>query len=160
MLRVTPASTVKETDAMSPMHDNNSCSVLFAAWHEKYSVGDPTIDVQHSELLDVIQALYVAAGEGKRTDVICDTLAALAMYIHEHLAFEERRLAEIGYPDLRHHVARHNEMRRWLRDIRHVHEVSVTNVTQEMIVFLRDWWVHHISKDDSVYSSYLRNHSQ
>lgn len=140
---------------MASDNQDKSKDTVFTTWKSEYSVGDPDINDQHRDMLEIIRELYLAVRDGSSPKIVTNTLLAVEMYISQHLEHEEKILRQCGYPELEAHIDHHNEMRRWFKETKELHRAGASGLTQEMIVFLKNWWVNHITKMDVQYSSHL-----
>ena len=122
-------------------------------WRDKLSVGDPTLDADHKNLIKIINEFEEKADAGFDRQVLSETLKRLMGYAKEHFAREERLQARINYPYYDRHCQEH---RRLLRDveghIRTYMEDTSTEIDGEvklaMLHFLRDWLINHIIEQD------------
>ncbi|MEN9361400.1 MAG: hypothetical protein RL095_2935 [Verrucomicrobiota bacterium] len=102
-----------------------------------YLVHDDRIDVDHAQLIEIINALvsgslpYGAA------------IAALEEYADYHFRMEEERMREVDYPEYAAHVAAHDNFRlrlRWLRE-----KPDDAEMAPEMLHrYLGMWLINHI----------------
>lgn len=77
-------------------------------WSESMSVGNPVIDKQHAELLELGNAASRLLDEDKdNTEQAHIVLNDIAEALREHHATEERLLAQNICPFLEQHVAEH-----------------------------------------------------
>jgi hemerythrin-like metal-binding protein len=123
-------------------------------WTPAMSVGNEQLDEQHQQLLDLYNLFDDAAARGRGWRELNTMLAQLEDYIHVHFAYEERVLADAGYPDLEHHRNLHEQLARKLAAFRE--EVAMhRRVTQEFRKFLGYWWQQHILEHDLDYAGSL-----
>jgi hemerythrin len=124
----------------------------YIAWKSYYSVGDPSIDAQHQQIIEMINELY-AAYSAQRTDVdLKKIMDRLIQYTNTHFQHEEQRMREWGYPALTSHLMLHEKLRRRTIDLRN----NLTLVTaRDLLAFLKDWWCNHIQDEDRAYAPYL-----
>ena len=126
--------------------------IPYVRWNDYYSVGDPSIDAQHKQILDIINELYEAMQKGKDRAVLKPISDRLLQYTLAHFTHEEQALKEHEYPDLAQHVALHDKIRQRTRDLReNAHLVT----GHDMLRFLKEWWVGHIQSVDKKYVPYL-----
>jgi hemerythrin len=69
-------------------------------WKEFYSVGDPSLDAQHQQIIGVINELYEAMEKKSTQQVIKPILDCLVNYTFEHFKREEETMEAVEYPDL------------------------------------------------------------
>ena len=126
--------------------------IPYVTWKDFYSVGDPSIDAQHKQILGTINELYEAMQIGKDRAVLKPLLDRLLQYTHAHFEHEEQVMQEHAYPDFAQHKALHDKIRKKTTDLRE-HAYLVTG--QDLLRFLKEWWVGHIQGQDKNYSPYL-----
>ena len=79
----------------------------YVAWKPHYSVGDPSIDAQHQQIIEMINELHVAYA-AQRTDVdLKKIMDRLIQYTVTHFQHEEQLMRECGYPALTSHQMLH-----------------------------------------------------
>jgi len=117
-------------------------------WSSALSLGIPEIDDQHQRLVELVNSFSDAASRGRGNREVRTLLEALHAYTVEHFAAEEAYMAAIGYPDLDHHRALHEQLLGKLDDLRTHFEVSGRRITQPMLELLRYWLVAHLQGAD------------
>jgi hemerythrin len=124
----------------------------YVDWKPFYSVGDAAIDDQHKHLLGLIDDLHVAIKMGHGRERVQDVLEQLADYTTTHFEHEERVMRACGYPNFDAHKIMHDEMRRRASEFRANPNAVGEN---DLLQFLKGWWVRHIRNQDKAYSPYL-----
>ncbi len=125
---------------------------IYIAWREEYSVGDPSLDAEHQQIIDSINDLYAAMnGPADGVAKKC-ALDKLGRYTRDHFDHEEKVLRSVGYPDFAAHKALHDDMRRRTLGLQS-HLSLVT--ARDVILFLKDWWLNHIQAEDKKYAAYV-----
>ncbi|MDT3671551.1 MAG: bacteriohemerythrin [Aromatoleum sp.] len=130
-------------------------------WKAEYSVDDAILDDQHRQMLAILDELADAldgnaAPESGGARAVFDDLAA---YVTGHLAYEEQRIADAGYPEDRivAHRQEHNALLRKVQEFERVFEQGGAEVLEELMPFLYgDWLIHHICETDREYVPYLK----
>ena len=119
-------------------------------WKESYCVGDVTIDSQHEYLFALANDLV----EASTKDELTRNAMKLFRYVREHFDHEEAVMRASAYPDLRLHVALHDELISRLsaiaEDIRH-ERWSQGEVQQ----FMNQWLAVHIVREDAKLAGFL-----
>lgn len=131
-------------------------------WRDEFSVGDETIDRQHRELIRLMNDLYELIcqpvqeqGEGQ----IDYLFGGLAEYIYTHFAYEEKRMADAGYPAnrLAAHREEHNAIVRRIREFHAQVNEGEHEALKDMLPYLYgDWLIHHILESDMAYRPFLQ----
>lgn len=79
--------------------------------------GNSIIDKEHRELIDAVNKLLDACGEGKGHDQINKTIDFLNSYVDRHFLHEEQLQKQSGYPGFAAHKAFHDNYKKTLKDI-------------------------------------------
>lgn len=126
-------------------------------WMDNYSVGVPSIDRQHRQLVELNNKLFHAIMEDKGPDVVLDVLDELAEFAAYHFAHEEELLTEHGYePELlAAHIEEHRSLTRKVQE--YLHDIRQRNSLDLVVYnFLRDWTTDHLKATDSKYAHFLQ----
>jgi hemerythrin-like metal-binding protein len=122
------------------------------AWKPFYSVGEPSLDAQHKQILGIVSALYAAMEQGRDCAVMEGLLDRLCRYTNTHFKHEEQIMRECDYPGFAQHKAMHERLRQRTADLR-AHATLVT--APDLLRFLKEWWMKHIQDIDKNYAPYL-----
>lgn len=79
--------------------------------------GNSTIDKEHRELLQAVNKLLDACGEGKGRIYMNETIKFLNDYVDRHFSHEEQLQRQSGYPGFTPHKAFHEKYKQTLREI-------------------------------------------
>jgi hemerythrin len=124
----------------------------YVAWKPYYSVGEPSLDAQHKQILSILDDLYAAINAGREHEQIAVLLDRMVLYTMSHFKHEEQVMQECSYPDFENHKGLHDGMRRRTAGLR----TNVDLVTgRDLLCFLKDWWISHIQGEDKCYVPYL-----
>ena len=140
---------------MLPKRSQGSDNVALIQWNDRFNVGVRSLDLQHRQLIDVLNELHAALSQGRGKDVLTGLLARLASYAWTHLQHEERLLAAHRYPDFAAHKAEHDSYLARMRELEARSHQGGTAVTLELMQFLKGWWTGHILESDRKYSAHL-----
>ena len=86
-------------------------------WKDEFSLGVAAVDLEHRELIDLINDLHRLLGAGANNDQVVTMLGEIFAQISAHFALEERYMRETLYPHLSEHKADHEALLDELRDI-------------------------------------------
>ncbi len=121
-------------------------------WKDFYSVGDPSLDAQHQQMIGVINELYDAMEKKSAQQVVKPILDRLVKYTFKHFKQEEETMEAVEYPDLIEHKALHDKIRQKTINLKD----NADFVTgQNLLAFLKEWWIGHIQTEDKKYAPYL-----
>lgn len=129
----------------------------FIEWNEDMSVGHPELDFDHRRLVEIINRLGVASGQGNR-QVIEFILDDLVNYTEFHFQREERIMTEHGFPDVERHCRIHAGFCRKIEGLRWEYFQGLREQPREEIFnFLVAWLNNHILDEDMAYKSYFQS---
>ncbi len=130
------------------------------AWGEHLATGIGTIDDQHRELFDRLNAFLAACDAGQGKSELVGMLQFLDDYVAFHFRAEELIQEERGYPDR----ARHRQYHRMFIDSltglkrRFLIEGPTTDLVAEINRFTVGWLIDHIGEKDREFArSVLQN---
>lgn len=126
-------------------------------WSDKYSVNVKSIDVQHQKLVNIINNLHDALSSGKAKETLAKTLNELIDYTKKHFAYEETLLKSNGYMAFITHKSTHDNFVKKISQMHFDYNSGKTNMSIELMNFLKDWLVNHINKTDKEYSQHLKS---
>jgi hemerythrin len=121
---------------------------MYTVWSDSLLTGVSTIDADHKRLIETINMLEGVSSVRDDRAVIKEILVALLDYTKYHFEREEKlmQLAS-GYGDIQAHKEQHKKF------VKQVDEYVAAfcagqEFTDDMTVFLYDWFVNHINKTD------------
>ncbi|MCW8886672.1 MAG: bacteriohemerythrin [Motiliproteus sp.] len=129
----------------------------YLVWKEEYSVGIEAIDNDHKKLLSLINQLQTASTNYTGVDFERSALDELVNYTKYHFVREEKLLEENGYPGFEPHKKEHEAMVAEVMDKVSHYESNEDQTIDELLVYLKQWLINHISGTDQQYSSFLRD---
>jgi len=124
-------------------------------WEKKYETGIAEVDSQHRMLCDMINRLHDAMIDQKTEKVVDKILIELLNYTEYHFGLEESMLRKARYSQLNEHIQEHTE---FIEKIVHfTTEITKGRVllSMDIINFLKDWLIGHISGSDMDYVPHL-----
>ena len=127
--------------------------------------GNSLIDTQHQELIARVNKLTDSLENGKKKNVAIQTLAFLMDYTEFHFKAEEQLQEEIGYPGIKEHKAKHEELRRTVSELHEMLEEQEgpTDDFVEMVnKNVTEWLYYHIKGFDRSVAEYkfIRNNEK
>jgi hemerythrin-like metal-binding protein len=125
---------------------------VYIVWKNDYSVGEPSLDAQHRQVIDLLNELYVAMQRGVDHQAVRPLLDQLVQYTVNHFQSEEKVLLAHQYPDFAQHRALHDKMRQRTMGLR---DNAGLVTGRDLLVFLKEWWCSHIQEQDKKYEPYV-----
>ncbi|HUJ70341.1 MAG TPA: bacteriohemerythrin [Syntrophorhabdales bacterium] len=129
--------------------------VQFIVWKDEYEVGHSELDAHHRHLIDVINTLYEIATAGASEAQLDETMREMDAYARRHFQAEEEALAAVAYPQLTLQRKAHGSYVRKVDELKRLFFLPSGGLSQEILHYLKDWWLTHILTMDKEYSSYL-----
>ncbi len=126
-------------------------------WSSQLNIGNSIIDDQHKELIEIINDLSDSIIKSEVTKTFAEILSRMTDYSIRHFSSEEQYMEEINYPKIEEHSKIHKE---------YVLKTAIFNRdlltpsppdVNEVIKFLSDWWINHISKVDTDYINFRKD---
>ena len=124
-------------------------------WKESYSVGVRLLDIQHRQLLDIINQVAAARDANLTEKFFFTTLNLLVKYADIHFSTEEKYMREQGYPGLAEHEEEHRKFTENVFALRESLEGKNPSIFPEIQTFLRDWYISHVLGTDRGYISFF-----
>lgn len=138
---------------------------MYAEFDDSLVTGNKLIDGQHKELIDRINNLLVETENGSSKVDSVKMLDHLAEYTEYHFGEEEKLQEEIGYPGIKEHKAKHEELRRTVKELYEMLEdqegptdAFVEQVNRQVV----QWLYQHIKGFDRSVAEfkYMRDNSE
>ncbi|MCJ2368945.1 bacteriohemerythrin [Aeromonas dhakensis] len=125
-------------------------------WNEAFMVQVPSMDNQHLGLFEAMNRLYQAVLDKSPAPLRKQRLDELLKLATRHFADEEQVMEQAGYPELRRHKQEHARLLAELDTLMQRNGPDDEEFNMELLVFLKNWLLNHISKVDKQYSGSLR----
>jgi len=118
-------------------------------WRKEFETGIPEVDVEHAQLIDLINKFLRKLDEKPSREIVDDILAEIDAKIASHFAFEEKIMRERGYDKYADHKADHERL---LVEIRAIRGSVSSGAETDFGSALRDrisaWFVGHFKSKD------------
>ena len=128
-------------------------------WREQLSVGNDLIDSDHQYLIEIINKAEVSLRANKPMELAL-VLDELASYCKSHFEREEAVAKAVAFPKADQLHKAHGQLNDKLQMFRE--EIGVTwteGAITQFTVFLRDWLINHVIKEDMLMKPWLTKHS-
>jgi len=126
-------------------------------WSDTYSVHIGVVDMQHKNLVGMVNELHAAMTEGRGKDKLGQILSKLIEYTRTHFGTEERLMQTHGYPDYAAHKAEHDRLTRTVLDLEGRFQSNEVALTMDVMDFLKNWLSKHILGSDQRYAPFLNS---
>ena len=128
------------------------------SWSSAMATGIRQIDLQHQELIELINALDRACGAGDAQAALSEALPRLAAYVLFHFGTEEElmRASGIASDHFALHKSQHQDFAERIRAQGADSDAAAR--LPEFVEFLKAWLVEHIMGTDRKLVAVLRAH--
>lgn len=123
--------------------------MTFLAWKPQYSVGIESVDHEHREMIELVNALYDEMKNRRDKDSIEQFLGDIHATISAHFALEERVMKRAGYDEYEPHKDDHEDLLDQIRDLMDAYADDPDNGLPLLQERLSDWFGNHFSTFDS-----------
>ena len=124
-------------------------------WSDDLSVKVNGIDNQHKMLVNLINDLHNAMKDGKGKEKLGTILNELISYTKYHFSAEEKLMQQKNYPGYQQHKREHEVFTKKVEEFNTQFVAGSLFISNEVLLFLKDWLVGHIKVTDKKYSPYL-----
>ena len=132
--------------------------MAFIEWTDRFSVNILSIDIQHKQLVALINQLHDAMAQKKANDVLLSTADRMIAYAVSHFATEEGHMIRCEFPERASHKFEHEEFKKKATEFQTKLRDGKLVLSIEIMNFLKDWLKHHILEVDQRYAPYLIEH--
>jgi hemerythrin len=130
----------------------------FIVWKSEYNFGIFEIDMQHLKLAGLINKLHESRGESQEEKVVSKILDELILYTQYHFEAEEASMEKYGYPGLAEHKMEHAALTAKVIEKKQEFIKIGIDMTMELLLFLKDWFLNHTQGSDRKYIPYILKH--
>jgi hemerythrin len=140
---------------MRALSETEQTQRMLLHWHEEYSVNIQRIDNHHRRLFEIGNTVLDAVESEKPVAEVAEAFGLMVEYALFHFAEEEALLERYGYPELDTHRHRHQRLVVAMNELFERIQRGSPVISAELLVFLQDWLVTHILREDRRYVSFL-----
>ena len=128
----------------------------FFTWGKELDLDILFVDSQHKILYSYINALHTSLHRGDSKEIMLDIITALRAYTATHFSTEEQYFSQSGYPEVEKHKDIHRRFVDRLIETETKFSKGEMVITNELLVFLKDWLFNHIMTIDQGYANYVK----
>ncbi len=118
-------------------------------WKPEYSVGVQSMDDEHREMIDLINATYGQLGADADADQVEECLGEILSTISMHFALEERIMRSADYAEYQAHKDDHEVLLDELRDLMDDYYDDPAGGGSRLEQSLSNWFAAHFSTFDA-----------
>lgn len=125
-------------------------------WSNAFEMGDPRIDGEHREFIDIVNRLGAAIGARHAPDVIARLCDSLVEHSAAHFRSEEEMMAHHGYGGLEAHRRHHRRLFAYIREqAARLRQAAAPDAHLEAAANIKDALLGHMFRVDVLYKTYL-----
>jgi len=129
-------------------------------WRDAFLTGDPAVDYEHKELVDLINELYARLDSNDRREGdVSEFLGEINAKISAHFALEERMMRAARYAKYEAHKDDHERLLDDIRDIMINYDGGAyETLAQTLAQHLNEWFTNHFATFDAELHGELGQH--
>ena len=128
-------------------------------WKPTYSLGIPSVDFEHRQMIRMINKVYASLGDDAGPDEIESALEDIYAGIASHFALEERHMREARYEEFEEHKDEHEELLDQIRDMMDNFDQDPESSRETLQHSLSSWFGKHFATFDARLHHQLGEHS-
>ena len=128
-------------------------------WKPEYSVGNPSVDHEHQQLIDLVNQTASAILDPQPSVDIKGSFGELLRAISAHFALEEQQMRAYDYDQRREHKEDHERLLDDLCDIMDSNTSAPDQTAEQLAKMLEAWFANHFRTHDSRLHLQLGPHS-
>ncbi len=118
-------------------------------WHQRFSVGNEEIDLQHKRLFNLVNYLVTGSGKTHKRYEMADIIEELIAYTNYHFTSEEALLKD--HPDFDVHRVAHAQFIIILQLFEQTFKTGKEEINGGLLAFLIKWIQKHIIETDLLF---------
>jgi hemerythrin-like metal-binding protein len=127
---------------------------MYLQWTDYNSVSVELFDRHHHRIVELINELYDIRQEPDSSKAK-DILKEMQRYSLYHLSAEEKLFKKLCYPMAKEHIEAHDYYLEQIKLFKQALRANQPDAINQMLVFLKNWWVNHINNLDAQYSEFF-----
>ncbi|MFZ0963194.1 MAG: bacteriohemerythrin [Terriglobia bacterium] len=135
-----------------------TATALLFPWSDTYSVNIGIIDMQHKNLVSMVNQMHQAMVGGHGKEELGKILTSLIKYTQVHFKTEENLMESHQYPDYIQHKSEHDHLTKTVLVLQGKFQRNEVGLTIEVMDFLKDWLIKHIQGTDKRYTPFMNAH--
>jgi hemerythrin len=118
-------------------------------WKDEFSVGVTAVDLEHRDLIDLINDLHALMQKNATHDQVMSSLGEIFAQISAHFALEEKFMRDTGYDGFAAHKEDHESLLDEIRDIMDRVEDDGSYDEDRLSAELERWFTEHFKTHDA-----------
>ena len=118
-------------------------------WKPSYSLGIPSIDAEHRDMINTINSAYATLQDEHNPGEVNRVLGEIHAQTSAHFALEERLMRMAGYAEYTGHKGSHEQLLDQIRDLMDVFSADPVAGRVRLQQSLSDWFSLHFASFDA-----------
>lgn len=118
-------------------------------WKPSYSLGIPAVDLEHRQMIEMINAVYASIVDDHDAEAVQAALGDIHAGISAHFALEERLMREAAYHEYAAHKDNHEDLLDQIREIMDSYADEPEAGREVLQSRLADWFGLHFATFDA-----------
>ncbi len=129
-------------------------------WRDDFKTGDPAVDFEHKELVDLINELHGKLSAGDHSvEEVENFLGEINLKISAHFALEERMMRRASYEGYEAHKTDHEDLLDGIREIMIDYDTGAYAEFEDRLARnLDDWFSNHFKTHDAKLHAVFGHH--
>lgn len=123
---------------------------IHQTWNASYILDIPIIDKQHAHFFELFDKLQVLNTE-RAYEELYKVIVELENYSNTHFNTEEALMRKSNASNYEYHIQQHEIFREKVEEFKIAYDYKNTMLLEQMINFMRKWFLVHISDTDRNY---------
>ncbi len=140
--------------------DQNINDYKHQTWNNSYMLDIPMIDKQHMMFFKIFDHLLLLNKGNKNYEKIDEVIQELEKYTHNHFNTEEALMRKANEPGIEQHILQHKLFIKKVEEFKIAYSYKNTILMEQMISFMRKWFLMHIAEVDGKYADSVREYLQ
>lgn len=131
---------------------------VIPSWNNSYSIDIPVIDNQHKMFFKIYDELIENNTQTISDEKKQNIIEQLEQYVIGHFHTEEMLMKRANYPESEQHIYEHSLLINKVNEFKLSYEYRNTQLVNQMLVFIRKWFLSHISSTDAQYKNVVKEY--
>jgi hemerythrin len=131
---------------------------LIPSWNNSYSLDIPIIDNQHKMFFKIYDELIESNTQTITDEQKLNIIEQLEKYVLGHFQTEEILFKRANYSESEQHIYEHKLLINKVNEFKVSYEYKNTQLVNQMLVFIRKWFLSHISNTDAQYKNAVKDY--
>jgi hemerythrin-like metal-binding protein len=118
-------------------------------WQDSFKLGIPEIDLEHRELIDLINVVHARSADPNGRTGVDDALGQIVARVSVHFANEERTMLALEFPEYWSHKDHHDQLLDALSGIIAKYQVNRDLDPEDLSRRLESWFMVHLRTFDA-----------